>query len=60
MDSLKIQDAFEPYYAGRGRFASDRKLSGANGINNLKQLWAAYKQRLEAKCAGKTGNAMEH
>ncbi|WP_192179444.1 hypothetical protein [Mesorhizobium amorphae] len=24
MDSLKIQDAFEPYYAGRKRFAARR------------------------------------
>jgi hypothetical protein len=24
MDGLKIQDAFEPYYAGRRRFASPR------------------------------------
>lgn len=59
MDSLKIQDAFEPYYAGRKRFATNRKQSGANGINNLKQLRAAYKQRLEAKRAGKAGKAME-
>ena len=59
MDSLKIQDAFEPYYAGRKRFATNRKPSGANGINNLKQLRAAYKQRLEAKRAGKAGKAME-
>ena len=27
MDSLKIQDAFEPYYAGRKRFAARRDKS---------------------------------
>lgn len=26
MDSLKIQDAFEPYYAGRNRVAKDKRL----------------------------------
>ncbi|WP_156460083.1 hypothetical protein [Mesorhizobium sp. Root157] len=53
MDSLKIQDAFEPYYAGRKRFAAENNQSAANGDDKLKWLRVAYKKRQQAKRAGK-------
>jgi hypothetical protein len=59
MDSLKIQDAFEPYYAGRKRFSPNRNQSPTNVGDNLKRLRIAYKQRQEAKRSGKTGKATE-
>lgn len=59
MDSLKIQDAFEPYYAGRKRFDAKCDQSSADSINNLKWLRVAYKKRQEAKRAGETGKTTE-
>jgi hypothetical protein len=39
MDSLKIQDVFEPYYAGRRRFAArkDKKLPAKAGASLAKK-----------------------
>lgn len=33
MDSLKIQDAFEPYYAGRNRVAKDKRLPAETDVS---------------------------
>ncbi|MER9748888.1 hypothetical protein [Mesorhizobium sp. M0140] len=35
MDSLKIQDAFEPYYAGRNRVAATARRPPAKTENSL-------------------------
>ena len=42
MDSLKIQDAFTPYYAGRKRFAApkDRRLPARTENSVTKELAA--------------------
>ncbi|MBZ9684507.1 hypothetical protein LB524_07330 [Mesorhizobium sp. ESP6-5] len=39
MDSLTIQDAFEPYYAGRGRIAArqDKRLPARDDTSLTKQ-----------------------
>ncbi|TJV07389.1 MAG: hypothetical protein E5Y12_00950 [Mesorhizobium sp.] len=37
MDSLKIQDAFEPYYAGRNRVAKDKRLPAETDASPTKR-----------------------
>jgi hypothetical protein len=43
MDSLKIQDAFEPYYAGRKRVAAprDKRLTAKTDTSLTKQATTA-------------------
>lgn len=45
MDSLKIQDVFEPYYAGRKRFAARRDKSRPVEAQNDADS-AEFRQRL--------------
>ncbi|RWK60796.1 hypothetical protein [Mesorhizobium sp.] len=65
MDSLKIQDVFEPYYAGRKRFAA-RKDKGQPAKTGAGLAKKPRKRRhskatdLEIKPSTGTGSTMEH
>ncbi|TIO35025.1 hypothetical protein [Mesorhizobium sp.] len=63
MDSLKIQDVFEPYYAGRKRFAvrKDRSLpakADAGSAKKPRRRRPSKATNLEIKPS--TGTTMEH
>jgi hypothetical protein len=49
MDSLKIQDVFEPYYAGRKRFAMRRDKSLPASADDAAGKTEAGKRRLRRR-----------
>ncbi|MER9233778.1 hypothetical protein NKI56_17030 [Mesorhizobium sp. M0622] len=61
MDSLTIQDVFEPYYAGRKRFAppSDKSLPAEAADGRAKKPLACQ-PLAERKPATETDNTTEH
>lgn len=65
MDSLKIQDVFEPYYAGRKRFAvrRDKGLpakADAGLAKKLRKRRPSKTTNLEIDPSTATGSTMEH
>ncbi|RWK97267.1 MAG: hypothetical protein EOR45_23685 [Mesorhizobium sp.] len=65
MDSLKIQDVFEPYYAGRKRFAArtDKSLpakAGAGLAKKPRKRSPSKAAKLEIEPSTGTGSTIEH
>ncbi|RWM96556.1 MAG: hypothetical protein EOR84_13245 [Mesorhizobium sp.] len=65
MDSLKIQDVFEPYYAGRKRFAlrKDKGQPAKAGVGLAKKprkRRPSKATKLEIEPSSGTGSTMEH
>ncbi|AZN97128.1 hypothetical protein EJ066_07415 [Mesorhizobium sp. M9A.F.Ca.ET.002.03.1.2] len=65
MDSLKIQDVFEPYYAGRKRFAArkDKSLPARADVSSAKKPRKRHPSKatnLEIDPSTDTGSTMEH
>ncbi|MER8832693.1 hypothetical protein [Mesorhizobium sp. M0909] len=61
MNSLTIQDVFEPYYAGRKRFAApcDKSLPAEAADRRAKKPLARQRSA-ESKQANETDRTMEH
>ncbi|PDQ19515.1 hypothetical protein CN311_19085 [Mesorhizobium sanjuanii] len=62
MDSLKIQDVFEPYYAGRKRFAALKEKSVPAEVANADSREAGKRllRRLLADARTETDSTTEH
>lgn len=65
MDSLKIQDVFEPYYAGRKRFAARRDKSppakaNAGLAKKPRKRRPSKATNLEIEPSTDTDSTMEH
>ncbi|MCV3206734.1 hypothetical protein OHD62_00640 [Mesorhizobium sp. YC-39] len=62
MDSLKIQDVFEPYYAGRKRFAAlrDKNLPAEAADADRKEAGKRLLRRLLADAKTETDSTTEH
>ena len=63
MDSLKIQDVFEPYYAGRKRFAAQKDKNLPAEVANAGDSREAGKRllrRLLADAKTETDSTTEH
>ncbi|AZO49834.1 MAG: hypothetical protein EOS58_20330 [Mesorhizobium sp.] len=64
MDSLKIQDVFEPYYAGRKRFAMRRDKSLPASADGVAGKTEARKRRLrrrpKTRLKAETDSTTEH
>jgi hypothetical protein len=60
MDSLKIQDAFEPYYAGRKSFPSKLKQRAAIATSKRERRQMQQKRPVQAVHTGKASKTTEH
>jgi hypothetical protein len=61
MDSLRIQDVFEPYYAGRKRFARrDRSLTAEADDSEVKKLLLLHRILPDTKPSTETDSTTEH
>ncbi|UVK39606.1 hypothetical protein LHFGNBLO_000993 [Mesorhizobium sp. AR10] len=65
MDSLKIQDVFEPYYAGRKRFAAPKAKSRPAKADDRQAKKPPLRRpstasKLEIDPSTDTGSTMEH
>ena len=62
MDSLKIQDAFEPYYAGRNRVAAsrDKRLSAKTEYSLTKERAASALPANDRLSDNKPDSTTEH
>ncbi|MBZ9772913.1 hypothetical protein [Mesorhizobium sp. CO1-1-8] len=60
MDSLKIQDAFEPYYAGRNRVAATAKRPPAKTENSLTKERTESTSPTNGRHSNKPDSTTEH